>query len=126
MQLMQRYGKTIQMGVTVLAGIVLMAAALRPQMPTGVPAVGPVWEYVSITGSTIDPRLTICYAEANGCRRESADSRPLGDSMMTAAAKLGEKGWELTATSDLSGDNRHDRILYFKRLRSVLYRSESR
>jgi hypothetical protein len=126
MQRMQQYGKKIQLGLTLTAGIVLVATALRPQMPTGIPAVGPVWEYASITGSTIDGRLAICYADTNGCRRESADSRPLADTMMTAAAKLGEKGWELTATSDVSGDNRHDRILYFKRLKSVLNRSESR
>jgi hypothetical protein len=126
MQFTQRYGKKIQLGLTLTAGIVLMATALRPQMPTRIPAVGPVWEYATITGSAVDARLTICYAEASGCRRESADSRPLGDSMMTAAAKLGENGWELTAASDVSGDNRHDRILYFKRPKSVLNRSESR
>ena len=126
MHSMERYGKRIQLGLTLAAGIVLMATALRPQMPTGIPAVGPVWEYVSISASAIDTRLAICYAEPSGCRRESADSRPLGDAMMAAAAKLGEKGWELTATSDVSGDNRHDRILYFKRLKSVLNRSESR
>jgi hypothetical protein len=126
MQLLQRYGKTLQFGLTLAAGIVLMAAALKPQMPTGVPAVGPVWEYASITASGADSRLAICYADANGCRRESADSRPVGEAMMTAAAKLGEKGWELTAATDLSGANIHDRIMYFKRLRSVLNRLESR
>lgn len=126
MQFMERYGKKIQLGLTLAAGLVLMATALRPQMPTGVPAVGPVWEYASISGSAIDSRLAICYAGTNGCQHESADSRPLGDAMMTAAARLGEKGWELAATSDVSADNRHDRILYFKRLKSVLHRSESR
>ena len=95
-------------------------------MPTGTPAVGPVWEYASISASPIDSRLSICYADANGCRRESADSRPLSDAMMSAAAKLGEKGWELAATSDVTSDTRRDRILYFKRLKSVLNRSESR
>jgi hypothetical protein len=126
MHFMERYGKRIQLGLTLAAGIVLMATALRPQMPTGVPAVGPVWEYASISASATDTRLAICYAEANGCRRESADSRPLGDAMMSAAAKLGEKGWELTAATEVSGDNWHDRILYFKRPKSVLNRSESR
>jgi hypothetical protein len=125
-QFMERYGKKIQLGLTLAAGIALMATALRPQMPNGIPAVGPVWEYASISGSAVDARLAICYADANGCRRESADSRPLGDSMMSAAAMLGEKGWELTAATEVSGDNRHDRILYFKRPRSVLNRSEPR
>ena len=126
MQFMQRYGRRIQIGFTLTAGLILGATALRPQMPNGIPAVGPVWEYATITGSTIDTRLSICFADANGCRRESADSRPLGDTMMSAAAKLGEKGWELTAASDVSGDSRHDRILYFKRLKSVLNKSDSR
>jgi hypothetical protein len=126
MHFMERYGRKIQLGITLAAGMVLMATALRPQMPTGIPAVGLVWEYAAISGSAVDARLAICYAETNGCRRESADSRPLGDAMMSAAAKLGEKGWELTAATEVPGDNRHDRILYFKRLKSVLNRSESR
>jgi hypothetical protein len=126
MRLLERYGRKIQLGLTLAAGIALMATALRPQIPTGVPPVGPVWEYASISASAMDTRLAICYADANGCRHESADSRPLGDAMMSAAARLGEKGWELTATSDVSADNRRDRILYFKRLKSVLNRSESR
>lgn len=67
MQLMQRYGKTIQLGLTLAMGIVLAATALRPQMPNGVPAVGPAWEYASITASIADTRLAICYADVNGC-----------------------------------------------------------
>jgi hypothetical protein len=126
MQFTERYGKKLQLGLTLAAGIVLMATALRPQMPTGTPPVGPAWEFATVTGSNADTRLSICYAEASGCRSESADSRPLGETMMRAAARLGEKGWELTATSDVPGDVRHDRILYFKRLKSVLNRSESR
>ena len=126
MQLMERYGKKIQLGTTLAAGIVLMATALRPQIPTGPPAVGPVWEYASITGSPTDMHLAICYAETKGCRHEAADSSPLGDAMMVATARLGENGWELATTSDVSADNRHDRILYFKRLKSVLNRSGSR
>lgn len=126
MRFMQRYGRKIQLGLTLAAGIVLMATALRPQMPTGVPAVGPVWEYASISAAPMDSRLAICYAGTSGCQHESADSAPLGDAMMAAAARLGEKGWELAAVSDLTGDNRHDRILYFKRPKSVLNRSGSR
>jgi hypothetical protein len=126
MQLMQRYGRKIQLGLTLAAGIALMATALRPQMPNNTPPVGPVWEYASISASPMDTRLSICYAEGKGCRRESADSAPLGDAMMAAAARLGEKGWELAAASDVSADNRRDRVLYFKRLKSVLNRSESR
>lgn len=126
MQLLERYGKRIQLGLTLAAGMALMATVLRPQMPTHIPAVGPVWEYATITGSAADSRLSICYAEASGCQHESADSRPLNDAIMSTAARLGEKGWELTAVTEVSGDNRHDRVLYFKRPKSVLNRSDSR
>lgn len=40
---------------------------------------------------------------------------------MWAAATLGEKGWELTSVTDGS----KGRVMYFKRLRSVLNRSDS-
>lgn len=129
---MQTYGRRIQIGVTLAAGILLMATELKPQMPS----VGPVWEYTSVTGSAQvmydvgtapQTRATICYANANGCRTEQVNSST-GDSnrgteaVMAAAAKLGEKGWELTATNELSSGYR---IMYFKRLKSVLNRSDS-
>jgi hypothetical protein len=119
MQFVQRYGKRIRIGLTLGAGMVLMATALRPQMQNGVPAVGPVWEYATITGSDANSRL--CYADTGGCRTDN----PSGASLMALAAKLGEKGWELAAATE-SNDNRRDRTLYFKRLKSVINRQESR
>jgi hypothetical protein len=140
MQILQRYGRTVQLAMAVAAGILLMATAVKPQMP----AVGPVWEYSSVTSTPsdssyngnrgsagFDTRATICYASATGCRSEQvtvamAESRQIGDAMMLAAAKLGEKGWELAATTDATSDSRHERVMYFKRLRSVLNRQDSR
>ncbi len=39
--------------------------------------------------------------------------------MMLAAAKLGEQGWELTASTEAVINSNHDneRILYFRRLK---------
>ncbi len=112
---MHNYGKTIQPGVALVAGILFSAVALRPQMP----AVGPVWEYASVVGlSSAQARATICYSTPGGCRNDVADS------MMMAASKLGEKGWELASVTDGSGGG-SGRVMYFKRLRSVLNRSDS-
>jgi hypothetical protein len=44
---------------------------------------------------------------------------------MIAASKLGEAGWELVTVSDADNNNRRERVLYFKRLRSVINRSDS-
>jgi hypothetical protein len=118
---MQSYGRTIQIGLTVAAGILLMATALRPQMPS----VGPVWEYASVTGVGFD--ADICYAISSGvCRYDritaSVGGRPReAEAVMRAAATLGEKGWELTATTEGAKGT----VMYFKRLRSVLNRSDS-
>jgi hypothetical protein len=138
MQIKRGFGKTTQIGVTLGAGILLMATALKPQMPS-LPAVGPVWEYSSVTGSPVTPNLTeagepesratICYATATGCRNEQV-TRPTGsarqgaEAMMIAAARLGEKGWELTSTTDV-GESRVERVMYFKRLKSVLNRADT-
>ncbi len=118
---MKSYGRTIRIGVTVAAGIVLMAAVVRPQMPS----VGPVWEYASVTGVGFDS-ADICYSTSGGvCRLEhvsaSTGQRQGAESLMRAAATLGEKGWELAAATDASKGN----VLYFKRLKSVLNRSDS-
>jgi hypothetical protein len=118
---MQSYGRTIQIGVTVAAGIMLIATALRSQMPS----VGPVWEYASVTGVGFDS-ADICYSTSGGvCRLErvsaSTGQRQGAESLMRAAATLGEKGWELAAATDSSKGT----VMYFKRLRSVLNRSDS-
>ena len=136
MRITQRYGRILQIGVTVAAGILLMGTAVKSQIP----AVGPVWEYSMVIGSPAIgaynqgegpvSKATICYASAAGCRNEqvSVPAKELHDgneAVMAAATRLGEKGWELTSTSEIATDHRADRILYFKRLRSVLNRSET-
>jgi hypothetical protein len=106
------------------AGILLLAAALKPQIPS----VGPVWEYSSVTASPTSPgRAVICYATSNGCRNEQVGStyRQLEDALMTAATKLGEKGWELTTTAEIQSESKSERTLYFRRLQSVLNRGDS-
>ena len=120
---MQSYRKTIQFGLAIAAGVLLMATALRPQP---LPPVGPVWEYTSVMGSPWmqgnnnggDGRATICQATTSGCKNDAADN------MMMAAAKLGERGWELAAVTDVSSGSRTERIMYFKRLRSVLNKND--
>jgi hypothetical protein len=114
--------RTFQIGLTLAAGVVLAAMALKPQQT---PPVGPVWEYASVSGSP--NRTTTCYASASACRNEQTstplDSAQAAEAMMVAAAKLGEKGWELAATGDGSGGAK---FMYFKRLRSVINRGDSR
>ena len=121
---MQSYGRTIQIGVTVAAGVVLMATALRPQIPS----VGPVWEYALVTaGATAGDLADICYSTSSGvCRYDHIPNTSTGgqrqpEALMRAASTLGEKGWELAAATDGSKGS----VLYFKRLRSVLNRSDS-
>jgi len=122
MQVMKRYGRTIQIGITLAAGILLMGTVLKPQP---LPSVGPVWEYASVSSVGFDA-ANICYANADGrCRNEQVSSspgnRPGSEAMMLAAAKMGERGWELAAATENNGSR-----LYFKRLRSVLNRDSGR
>ena len=142
MRFMQRYGKRMQIGLTFAAGLFLMATALKPQMPNGVPAVGPVWEYASVTaspssvsnngGRSFEVRAQICYAGPSGCRSteqvsaNSSDGHEYGDVVMNAATKLGDRGWELAAATEIASDSRRERVLYFKRLKGAINRSESR
>lgn len=109
--------RRFQIGLALAAGVVLMATVLKPQQT---PPVGPVWEYASVTG--LPNRTTMCYASAGGCKNEQipTSSDSTRDAMMLAAAKLGEKGWELTATSDDGSGGA--KFMYFKRLRSVINR----
>ena len=130
MQFMERYGKKLQLGFVLAAGVQVDGDSKRcgRRCSTGRSASGASFGNMQRSqGRRVDMHLSICYAESKGCRREAADSSPMGDAIMVAAARLGEKGWELAAASDISSDNRRgDRILYFKRLKSVLNRSESR
>ena len=133
--------KHLKIGVAVAGGILLLATALTPQMPA-LPAVGEVWEYSSVTGSPFTvgtdgtgssvpfvSRATICYAVPSGCRGEQVttsvpNQRQGADAMMMASARLGEKGWQLTAVTDGVSESGAGRVFYFRRLRSVLNRSE--
>jgi hypothetical protein len=47
------------------------------------------------------------------------------EAIMAAAARLGDRGWELSEVNEVQTEHRADRILYFKRLKSVVNRSES-
>jgi hypothetical protein len=85
--------RTLQLGLAVFAGMLLTTVAMKSQMPNGIPAVGPVWEYTAISSIGNESR-----------------------SVNTAAANLGEKGWELAAVSD--------HVMYFKRLKSAIHRNE--
>jgi hypothetical protein len=69
--------RKIQLGLVLIAGLLLTTAVVKSQMPTGVPPVGPVWEYTAISS---------LGQEARGVN--------------AATASLGEKGWELAAVSD--------------------------
>jgi hypothetical protein len=92
------------------------------------PSVGPVWEYASVSSyATGVDAADICYAIPSGvCRynhvtTSAGGQRQGAEAVMWAAATLGEKGWELTSVTDGS----KGRVMYFKRLRSVLNRSDS-
>ena len=125
MPLPQKYTRTISVGLTLGAVILLMATVLRSQQT---PPVGPVWEYATVT-DTFEraPTAEICYVSAKGCQYEKVvapDNHRVQEAMMMAAAKLGEKGWELTTTNGVDPrDNRT--IMYFKRLRGVVNRGDS-
>lgn len=115
--------KRLHSALAAAAGILLLTVALKPQIP----AVGPVWEYSSLTGFVTTPnRASICYATVNGCRNEKVFAGDPGtdDSLMVAAARLGEKGWELTSVADVNANSKTERTLYFRRLQSVLNRAD--
>ncbi|HVY91464.1 MAG TPA: hypothetical protein VHA14_01900 [Bryobacteraceae bacterium] len=109
--------KIISISLSVSAGILLTAAVLRSQMPSA----GPQWEYATVTGSP--GQVTLCYSGSFSCKNERSGSA--SEAVMNAATKLGDKGWELAAVATSNGD-RPERVLYFKRLKSVIYRNEDR
>ena len=115
-----------QIGLTITVVVLLMTTMLRSQQT---PPVGPVWEYSSVSGDGGQGvAAQICYATASGCKYErvtAPDHHYVQEAVMMAAAKLGEKGWELTTAHDGFGNNRDSKILYFKRLRSVINRDNS-
>ncbi len=115
---MQLARRPIAIATTVTGALILLVSTLRTQP---LPAVGPVWEYVTVTNSAVGGTET-CFAAASGCKYEREAGRS-SESVASAAARLGEKGWELAAAADLQ--NGKGTVLYFKRLKSVINRGES-
>jgi hypothetical protein len=111
--------KTISVALTVLAGVLLTAAALRSQMP----AVGPQWEYAVVSG--VHGNAELCYSLSFGCKTERFNGGSEKDAVLFAAAKLGDKGWELASATE-SSDKSPIRTLYFKRLKSAINKDEDR
>ena len=128
---MRAYGRIIPIGVILTATLLFVAIRAKSQAPAA-----QVWEYSSVTGDpstlvgertgfnsiTYKASATICYAALGGCRNELVPTTgpdPQGpNAMMTAAAKLGEQGWELTTSTDVTSDYTKARVLYFRRLKS--------
>ena len=128
---MRPYGRIIPIGVILTATLLFVAIRAKPQAPAA-----QVWEYSSVTGdpmtfvretsgfdsNTYKGSATICYAAAGGCRDEVVTTTGPGaqgpNAVMTAAAKLGEQGWELTTSTDVISDYTRARVLYFRRLKS--------
>ena len=128
---MRPYGRIIPIGVILAATLLFVAIRAKSQAPAT-----QVWEYSSITGDpstlagtksgftsfTYNASAMICYAAPGGCRNELVTTTgpdPQGpNAVMTAAAKLGEQGWELTTSTDVISDYTRARVLYFRRLKS--------
>lgn len=108
--------KMIAIALTALAGVLLTSEVLRSQMPSP----GPQWEYAMVTGS--GTKAFICYGVNNGCKNDEVGTN---DSVMAAATRLGDKGWELASVTE-SFDRNPTRTLYFKRLKSVINKNEDR
>jgi len=127
--------RVLQVGVMIAGALLLVTATLKSQAPA---RSAQVWEYSSITGWptaisgtntginswTGESKARICYATSQGCRNEEVtatitDSRRGAEAIMLAAAKLGEQGWELTASTEALTNSTYntDRILYFRRLK---------
>lgn len=126
--------RIMQIGITVAGGLLVVAATLRSQAPA---RSAQVWEYSSITGWPTaisgtntgintwvgESKARICYATSQGCRNEEVtttitDSRRGAEAFMLAAARLGEQGWELTASTEaVTNTNSIERTLYFRRLK---------
>ena len=111
--------KTISIALTLFAGVLLTSMALRSQMPS----VGPQWEYAVVSG--VHGNAEICYAMTLGCRTERFNGGSDRDAVLSAATKLGDKGWELASATE-SSDKSPIRTLYFKRLKSVINKDEDR
>jgi len=133
---MRPYGRIIPIGVILTAALLFVAIRAKSQAPAA-----QVWEYSSVTGDptnlggeqtglnsyTYKGSATICYATPGGCRSEVVTTTGPDahgpnaqghNAIMTAAAKLGEQGWELTTSSEVFYESTRARILYFRRLKS--------
>jgi len=122
----------IYLGILALAGILILSTAVRSQTRSGA-----TWEYASVWGRPLTSNVTstssqfkkiwqgiaqICYATPEGCRFEEITTE--GDyeregaiAMMTAAAKLGNDGWELTSATEAPYTSLVERTLFFRRQR---------
>jgi len=130
-----RRARLIQIGVVLTGALLFIATTVKSQAPA---RSAQVWEYSSITGWPIaingkntgidswtgESQARICYASSQGCRSEEitatiTDSRRGAEAIMLAAAKLGEQGWELTASTEAVTNSNYntERILYFRRLK---------
>jgi len=130
-----RHTRIIQIGVVFMGALLFIATTVKSQAPA---RSAQVWEYSSITGSptaingtntgintwTGESKARICYATSQGCRSEEVtititDGRRGAEAIMLAAAKLGEQGWELTASTEAVTNSNYynERILYFRRLK---------
>ena len=124
--------RILQLGIMVTVALLLIATTVRSQAPV---RAAQVWEYSTVSGApqshsgtliginlmSWNSKATICYATAQGCRLEDVDTTSQSngpEAMMMAVAKLGEQGWELTTSTEYSTDTRHERTLYFRRLKS--------
>lgn len=113
--------RTLQVGLVLAAGVVLVSSGLKSQAPAR--AAAQTWEYVMVAPSPgiygdkykTGTRASVCFASADGCREESVtatkdnqDSSSINpDAVMKASNDLGAQGWELVSASQEK--------LYFRR-----------
>jgi hypothetical protein len=130
---MRPYRRIIPIGVILTAALLFAATRGKSQAQAA-----QIWEYSSVMGSpgfasvtstgafskTYTSSATICYADAQGCQYEqvtqsAADENQRIDAIMKATAILGAQGWELTTTSEVATDDLRERVLYFRRPKTV-------
>jgi hypothetical protein len=87
----------------------------------------PVWEFATVEalhetwyGNFKSSTANICYHVGNGCRWETVRITvqqwgQINDALAAATARMGERGWEPVAVTQLSPDNRPSVLM--KRIR---------
>ena len=122
--------RAIQIGVILAAALLVIATTVKSQAPAA--SSGPVWEYLSITGSlnnegsrtgafsrSYTSSATICFITVQGCQLEPVtmsvgEHSSGGEALASAIAQVGAEGWELTTSSETE----YTRIMYFRRLKN--------